>query len=224
MSSKQSNTVAKKPTVSSKSKTATKEVVAPTPVKETLPVQEVVVEEETTQTEEETSGRKVVTKESVMESFDELIQSVEKEMDALREGDNKTKGIKFLKTLNKKLKILRNQSSRIIKQKRVSTRKTTNTNSGFLKPVKISKEMAAFTGWDKDTLKSRVDVTKFLCDYIKTHNLQNPADKRQIIADGKLQKLLKYDPKKETEPLTYFRLQSQLKSHFIKPETSTITA
>jgi len=164
------------------------------------------------------------TRESVLQTFEDLIKSVETEMDTLREGDTKNKGVKFLRTLNKKLKILRNQSSRIIKQKRASAKKSTNNNSGFLKPVKISTEMAKFTGWDKDELKSRVDVTKFLCDYIRNNNLQNPKDKRQIVADAKLQKLLKYDPKKETEPLTYFKLQSSLKGHFIKPEASAITA
>jgi chromatin remodeling complex protein RSC6 len=164
------------------------------------------------------------TRESVLQTFEDLIKSVETEMDTLREGDTKNKGVKFLRTLNKKLKILRNQSSRIIKQKRASVKKSTNNNSGFLKPVKISTEMAKFTGWDKDELKSRVDVTKFLCDYIRNNNLQNPKDKRQIVADAKLQKLLKYDPKKETEPLTYFKLQSSLKGHFIKPEVASITA
>jgi chromatin remodeling complex protein RSC6 len=164
------------------------------------------------------------TRESVLQTFEDLIKSVETEMDTLREGDTKNKGVKFLRTLNKKLKILRNQSSRIIKQKRASVKKSTNNNSGFLKPVKISTEMAKFTGWDKDELKSRVDVTKFLCDYIRNNNLQNPKDKRQIVADAKLQKLLKYDPKKETEPLTYFKLQSSLKGHFIKPDVAPITA
>ena len=91
-----------------------------------------------------------------------------------------------------------------------------------MKPVKISVEMAKFTGWDKDELKSRVDVTKYLCQYIRDNNLQNPKDKRQILTDSKLQKLLRFDPKKETEPLTYFRLQTQLKSHFLKPDEVTV--
>jgi len=184
---------------------------------------EVVVEEEVVDEspEEASDKRKVITKESVIQSFEDLIKSIESEMDTLREGDAKNKGIKFLRTLNKRLKILKNQSSRIIKQKRTSSKKNTNNNSGFLKPVKISTEMAKFTGWDKDELKSRVEVTKYLCQYIRDNNLQNPKDKRQILTDSKLQKLLRFDPKKETEPLTYFRLQTQLKSHFLKPDEVT---
>ena len=217
MSSKQQSVVAKKTVSSKKSVSTPAQVpVEPTPVSE--PVTESTDE---TTNDDGSDKRKTPTRESIMDSFDELIRSVETEMEALREGDTKNKGIKFLKTINKKLKILKNQSSRIIKQKRVSTKKTTNNNSGFLKPVKISSDMAKFTGWDKDELKSRVQVTKYLCAYIKDNNLQNPEDKRQIIADSKLQKLLKYDPKKETEPLTYFRLQNKLKGHFIKPEGVT---
>jgi len=164
------------------------------------------------------------TKDSVIKYFDDLIKSIEDEVENLRESENKTKGVKFLRTLNKKLKVLKNQSSRIIKQKRTTTRTNTNNNSGFLKPVKISKEMAKFTGWDAGLPRSRVEVTKFLCNYIKEHELQNPADRRQILADDKLTKLLKYDVKKEKEPLTYFRVQTCLKNHFIKPDAPVATA
>jgi upstream activation factor subunit UAF30 len=206
-------------TVAAKKTVSKKTVKEPQVVKEP----EVVVEEEVVDEspEEASDKRKVITKESVIQSFEDLIKSIESEMDTLREGDAKNKGIKFLRTLNKRLKILKNQSSRIIKQKRTSSKKNTNNNSGFLKPVKISTEMAKFTGWDKDELKSRVEVTKYLCQYIRDNNLQNPKDKRQILTDSKLQKLLRFDPKKETEPLTYFRLQTQLKSHFLKPDEVT---
>jgi chromatin remodeling complex protein RSC6 len=63
-----------------------------------------------------------------------------------------------------------------------------------------------------------VDVTKFLCAYIKDNNLQNDADKRQIKPDAKLTKLLGYDAKAATSPLTYFHLQKLLKPHFVKTE------
>ena len=228
MSSIKSSVVAKKTTASKKT-VAPKESVAEVIVPEvqTQAVEAPVDSSEDTivdGTVDSHVKRGAPTRDIVLQSFDEIIKSIETEMEGLREGDTKNKGVKFLRTLNKRLKVLKNQSSRIIKDKRVSVKKGTNNNSGFLKPVKISTEMAKFTGWDKDELKSRVDVTKFLCDYIRNNNLQNPKDKRQILADGKLQKLLKYDPKKETEPLTYFKLQSSLKGHFIKPEAAAITA
>ena len=226
MSSNKSSVVAKKTTVSKKAvapKESVADVVVPeVPTEVVLPTveassEDIIVEDNTH------VKRGVPSRDSILQSFDELMKSIETEMENLREGDGKTKGVKFLRTVAKRIKILRNQSSRVIKQKRVSAKKNTNNNSGFLKPVKISVEMAKFTGWDKDELRSRVDVTKFLCDYIRNNNLQNPKDKRQILADTKLQKLLKYDPKKETEPLTYFKLQSSLKGHFIK-EAPVITA
>jgi upstream activation factor subunit UAF30 len=160
------------------------------------------------------------TKETIMKMFDDLLALIESEVLTLRESENKIKGVKFLRQLSKNVKILKNASSRIIKNKRgtVVEKKIVNTNSGFLKPVRISKEMAKFTGWNADELKSRVDVTKYLCNYIKEKNLQNPKDRRQIIADTKLAKLLDYDNKKDTQPLTYFLIQSHLKKHFIKSD------
>jgi len=162
------------------------------------------------------------TKETVITSFDDLISSIEKDIENIRDNQNKNKGIKFLRTLNKKIKSLKNQSSRLIKSRNGVKKNTNNNNSGFLKPVKISNEMAKFTGWDPNELKSRVDVTKYLCNYIRDNDLQNPKDRRQIIADSKLSKLLKYDAKKETEPLTYFAIQSKLKGHFIKDAPITV--
>ena len=227
MSSIKSSVVAKKTTASKKTVPPKEQVAEVVPQVQTEVVQPPVESSEDTivdETVDSHAKRGAPTRDIVLQSFDEIIKSIETEMETLREGDTKNRGVKFLRTLNKRIKVLKNQSSRIIKDKRVSAKKGTNNNSGFLKPVKISTEMAKFTGWDKDELKSRVDVTKFLCDYIRNNNLQNPKDKRQILADGKLQKLLKYDPKKETEPLTYFKLQSSLKGHFIKPEAAAITA
>jgi upstream activation factor subunit UAF30 len=228
--------------VSAPSSTAkTTEVVAPAPVaastqpkktskkkedkKEEI-VEEEVVEEEVVEDEDATSEdkkkRTAPTKEGIATSFDELIQMVETVIVSLRDSSNKTKGVKFLRTLNKRIKSLKAQVARI--KQRTSTKvvssSSNGTNSGFLKPVKISSDMAKFTGWDPSELKSRVEVTKYLCNYIRENNLQNPNDKRQIIPDAKLSKLIKYDAKKEAEPLRYYSLQKFLKPHFTKAETA----
>lgn len=190
---------------------------------ETVPIKEEVeeelVEEVIEEVADETPGTKkriIINKESIMNSFDEIISSIENEISQIRDSSNKNKGIKFLRSLNKKIKTLKTHSFKIIKTRNSSAKKSNNNNSGFLKPVKISNEMAKFTGWNANELRSRVDVTKFLCNYIKENNLQNPTDKRQIIADNKLCKLLDYDPKKMKEPLTYYRIQSYIKPHFVK--------
>jgi chromatin remodeling complex protein RSC6 len=61
-----------------------------------------------------------------------------------------------------------------------------------------------------------VDVTRALCKYVKDEDLQNPANKRVILPDTKLKKLLKFDPKKEGKDLTYYMIQSHIQHHFIK--------
>ena len=214
-------------TVETNTKTVTKtKKNKPTPKNETpVKVEEEVVEEEEVvlsdvESNLEVKTRRQPTKESVVESFDELISSIELEISRLRENpQNKSKGVKFLRTLGKRLKSLRGRTTRVMKQ-RVRTNRKSNNNSGFLKPVKISKDMAKFTGWDPEVLRSRVDVTKYVCNYIRENNLQNPTDRRQILADNKLSKLLKYDSKSATEPLTYYRIQTHLKPHFVKTDSA----
>ena len=150
-------------------------------------------------------------------SKDRIELRTENEIENIRENPNsKTKGIKFLRTLGKKMKTLKTHSSRIIGKRNPTQRKSSNTTSGFLKPVPISKDIAKFAGWAPSEKKSRVDVTKFLCKYIRENNLQYDKDKRQIKPDPKLAKLLNYDEKTSQQPLTYFHLQSLLKNHFPK--------
>ena len=158
------------------------------------------------------NGNKVVDRDSVIESFDSLSNMIELEIQSMRENSQKTKGIKFLRSLNKNLKNLKTQCGKVMKKKNSTVRKN-NNNSGFLKPVAISKEMASFTGWSPTEPKSRVEVTKFICDYITENNLQNPEDRRQIRPDDKLKKLLVL---KGDEDLRYYSLQTHLKKHFPK--------
>ena len=173
-------------------------------------------DKEPTEGDKETRKRTVPTKESVSTEFDELISFIEEEISRIRESQVKSKGVKFLRCIGKRIKMIRGHAFRVLKEKKKTNRKN-NTNSGFLKPVNISKDMALFTGWDQNELKSRVDVTKYICNYIRDNNLQNPQDRRQIIVDTKLSKLLDFDPNVEKEPLTYYRIQSYIKKHFSNP-------
>ena len=162
----------------------------------------------------ERKKRIVPSKESVIDEFDVLINIINDEIERLRSSTDKHKGIKFLRSVNKRVKTIKTHSSRVMKKKN-KTRRINNSNSGFLKPVRISKEMGKFTGWDNKELRSRVDVTKYICKYIKENNLQNPEDRREINPDNKLKKLLGYDRKVDGNPLTYYRIQSYMKKHFI---------
>jgi chromatin remodeling complex protein RSC6 len=168
----------------------------------------------------EKKERRTVTKETLHTDFEALLSKINSEVDRLRESKPKAKGSKFLKTLNKDIKQLHSDVLRVTKFKRNGDRKT-SSSSGFLKPVNISSELAKFTSWDANKAYSRTQVTKFICNYIKTKKLYDEKDKRNIICDAALKNLLKYDPANPPKdesgkavPLTYFRLQQYLKSHF----------
>lgn len=83
--------------------------------------------------------------------------------------------------------------------------------SGFAKPTEISKDLCDFLGKTYGTEMARTEVTKYLTQYIKQHNLQEPADKRKIKPDPKLSKLLGCS---KTDEVTYFNLQKWMKPHF----------
>jgi len=141
----------------------------------------------------EKKERRVITKESLSTDFESVVTSINEEIERLREAKPKAKGIKFLKTLNKAIKQLHNDANRVTKFKKQSTRKA-NTSSGFLKPVNISGELAKFTGWDVNNTYSRTEVTKFICEYVKSNKLfdsSEEGDKRNILVDEKLKTLLK---------------------------------
>ncbi len=57
------------------------------------------------------------------------------------------------------------------------------TNSAFMKPMSISKELAVVVGAGP---MPRSEVVKKLWVYIKDKNLQNPKNKRNIIPDAAL--------------------------------------
>ncbi|MEN9582951.1 MAG: hypothetical protein RL641_905 [Candidatus Parcubacteria bacterium] len=56
-------------------------------------------------------------------------------------------------------------------------------NSAFMKPMNLSEELAEVCG---KKVMPRSEVVKALWVYIKKHNLQDPKNKRNIIADDKL--------------------------------------
>jgi chromatin remodeling complex protein RSC6 len=90
--------------------------------------------------------------------------------------------------------------------------------SGFVKPTKISSELAAFLGKPKGTEMARTEVTREINGYIRQHDLQDPKNGRRILADAKLRKLLKL---KSSDELTYFNLQRYMSPHFAKKAKAT---
>lgn len=85
--------------------------------------------------------------------------------------------------------------------------------SGFIRPTKISDELAIFLGKPVGTEMARTDVSRLINGYIRVNNLQDPKNGRNINPDAKLRVLLKIG---QNEELTYFNLQKYMKHHFIR--------
>lgn len=91
--------------------------------------------------------------------------------------------------------------------------------SGFVKPTKISNDLAVFLEKETGSEMARTEVTREINKYIRTHNLQDPTNGRKINPDVKLRTLLEVPT---TEDLTYFNLQKYLSKHFPK-QTPVVT-
>lgn len=77
-------------------------------------------------------------------------------------------------------------------------------NAAFMKAMTPSAELAAVIG---ETPVARTEAVKLVWDYIKANNLQNPNNKRNILADEKLNKVF------GKNEVTMFELTSLLGKH-----------
>jgi chromatin remodeling complex protein RSC6 len=75
---------------------------------------------------------------------------------------------------------------------------------GLSKPMQPSAELGAVVGTSP---LSRGEVVSKMWEYIKKNNLQNPENKREILADGKLEKV--FGRKK----VTMFEMNKYLSAH-----------
>jgi upstream activation factor subunit UAF30 len=123
------------------------------------------------------------------------------------------------RTLEKKwtrdLKVAQKQSS---KRKRKAGARAP---SGFVKPTRISDELASFLAKPSGTEMARTEVTRDINKYIREHNLQDKSNGRQINPDSKLASLLKVA---KTDVLTYFNLQRYMSPHFAKAGDAVASA
>ena len=122
-------------------------------------------------------------------------------------GDFKT----LEKVVSRELKAAAKASSK--RAKRAGNR----APSGFVKPTRISDELAQFLGKEVGTEMARTSVSKEINAYIRANNLQRPDNGRFIVPDAKLTTLLKIG---KDDELSYFNLQRYMKPHFIKAEAS----
>jgi len=130
-----------------------------------------------------------------------------------------------LTSVTSQVRTLSKRADRELKQAQKAGRKRRKAGnrapSGFVKPTKISVELATFLGKAKGTEMARTEVTREINSYIRAHKLQDPANGRRILADAKLRKLLKL---KKDDELTYFNLQRYMSPHFAKAVKKVTTA
>lgn len=186
-------TAAKKAAPKAAAKTAEP---APTP-KEVAPTAAPVANEVV----EETSGIQ-----QKLNEFSAKLQQISSIFSTMK-GDFKT----LEKSVTRELKAAAKASSK--RAKRAGNRQP----SGFVKPTRISDELAKFLGKSIGTEMARTDVSKEINAYIRANNLQRPDNGRFIVPDAKLTTLLKLG---KDDELSYFNLQRYMKPHFIKAEAT----
>lgn len=81
---------------------------------------------------------------------------------------------------------------------------TAPKTGGIFAPIQPSAELGAIVGNDK---LPRSEVISKVWAYIKQHDLQNPANKREIVADEKLKKIFGKDK------VTMFEMNKHLAGH-----------
>jgi len=145
-----------------------------------------------------------------MNEFSAKLQQITSIFSSMK-GDFKT----LEKCVSREMKAAQKASSKRAK------RKGDRAPSGFVKPTRISDELAQFLGKTIGTEMARTEVSKEINAYIRANNLQRPDNGRFIVPDAKLTTLLKLSADDE---LSYFNLQRYMKPHFIKAEVVAAAA
>ncbi len=199
---KTTKTPAEQPVVEKATKAPTKKTKAPT--KDAEPV----------------AATKVVAAPVVTEQEDAVPESVEQPLaEQSTEFLAKLQQIgALISSLKTEYRTLEKKWTRELKvaQKASSKRKRKSGNrapSGFVKPTRISDELANFLEKPSGSEMARTEVTRDINKYIRLHNLQDSTNGRKINPDAKLAALLKL---KKTDELTYFNLQRYMSPHFEK--------
>ena len=132
----------------------------------------------------------------------------------------------LISSLKAEYRILEKKWTRELKtaQKQSSKRKRKAGNrapSGFVKPTRISDELAKFLEKPSGSEMARTEVTREINTYIRAHNLQDKENGRKINPDTKLATLLKL---KKSDELTYFNLQRYMSPHFAKANKDVVAS
>lgn len=163
--------------------------------------------EKTEKTEKKSNDVEGENQESLMPEMEKLLELFSKLELGFKEVKLQVKNVTKEMVKNKK----------ILKKEKARKDKARESPSGFAKPTKISDEMCDFMKIPHGSERSRTDVTRSINQYIKTNNLNNPTNKRYVIPDGTLKKLLNLS---DTEQISFFHMQKYLSPHVKKVEAA----
>ena len=201
---KTTKTPAEQPVVEKATKAPTKKTKAPTKDAEPVATTKVVAAPVPVVSEQEDTVPESV-EQSLTEQSTEFLAKLQ-QIGALI-SSLKTEYRTLEKKWTRELKVAQKASS---KRKRKSGNRAP---SGFVKPTRISDELANFLEKPSGSEMARTEVTRDINKYIRLHNLQDSTNGRKINPDAKLAALLKL---KKTDELTYFNLQRYMSPHFEK--------
>ena len=180
-------------------------------------VEEVVEEVVSEPVVEEKKGKRAkLSRAQVSERFDEIIQMLNLELEKTRENKKRDVSVSTWKSIITDVKRIKNNTLPSVRKKiTVSNHQRTG---GFDKPKRLSDEMLKFTGWDRNGQYSQNNVTTFLCQYIKENGLQNPENRKNILLDDTLTRLLRPAEvlAEPTDAIYYYTLQQLIKPHLLK--------
>jgi upstream activation factor subunit UAF30 len=145
----------------------------------------------------------------IQSQFQDLLLNLSSFKSHLTMLSNQVKSLE--KNVRKEMKKLQKEA---LKNKNKGNRKA----SGFAVPTKISKDLCKFMNQPDGTEMARTEVTKYIIQYIKDHNLPDKENKKVIKPDKRLKSLLKLQ---KNDEVTYFNLQKYMNKHFISNKSSS---
>jgi len=140
------------------------------------------------------------------QNFDEILNTLSGFKSQITMLSNQVRALQ--KNVNKQMRVLEKE----VKKNRM---KGNRKPSGFAVPSKISKQLCNFMKKPEGSEAARTEVTRYIIQYIKENNLQNPNNKKEIKPDKALGSLLGYK-KSSKDTVTYFNIQRYMNKHFEK--------
>jgi hypothetical protein len=139
---------------------------------------------------------------------DALLLQTEAARKAAIETNNELKGIHSLLVRYAKKMLKDSEKNEAAIESNMDSGKT----RGFRRHCRIIDVMCEFMGLECGSMSSRVDVNRFINDYIKKNGLIDKENAQRILPDEKLWSILSENAKGNT--ITYFSIQKYIKHHY----------